>query len=150
MALFGKKKKTAELDGPPRDISWIKSPKNVFYRFFNLDPDEEGLKNMSAVFVLWHGGYRPEWIHAGKTDDMAATINEIYANEEIMDYDRDGKLFITWSQIKPEFQDGVVLYLNQVMTPSVPFLTIPPEEEDEDEEEIEIIPIPVYPPGVTG
>lgn len=149
MALFWKKKKTVELDGPPSNIFWVKSPKNVFYKFFDLDPEKEDLKNVSAVFVLWHGGYRPEWIHAGKTDDMAATIDEIYMNEEIMGYDRDGKLFITWSQVKPEFQDGIVLYLNQVMTPSVPFLK-PPLEDDEEEDEIEIVPIPVFPPGVTG
>ena len=149
MALFWKsKKKTAPL-GPPRDIAWVRSPKNRFYNFLNLDPDEMGLKGVSGVFVVWRGGLRPEWVYVGNTPDLAGTFDLIYDNPDIMDFGHDGKLFITWSEIKPEFQPGVVKYLIQVMSPAVEDPVLPDEDGNEPEEDDEVELIAVFPPGVS-
>ena len=67
MALFGKSKKKTVIPVVPNDVSWIRSPRNQFYNFLNLDPEEMGLKKASGVYVIWHGGMRPEWIYIGLT-----------------------------------------------------------------------------------
>ena len=56
MALFGKSKKKTVIPVVPNDVSWIRSPRNQFYNFLNLDPEEMGLKKASGVYVIWHGG----------------------------------------------------------------------------------------------
>ena len=89
-------------------------------------------------------------MYAGHTPDLGGTFDLIYDNPDIMEYGRDGKLFITWSQIKPEFQPGVVKYLIQVMSPAVQDPVMPDEDGNlpEDDEDDGIQPIPVFPPGV--
>ena len=67
---------------------------------------------------------------------------------EILEFDRHGNLFITWSEIRPEFQEGVVKYLYQVIPPMIlnPLGIFEDEEENGEEDDIE--PIPVFPPGI--
>ena len=151
MAWFWKSKEKALdkeiFEGPPRDIGWVRSPKNQFYNFLNLDPDEIGLKGVSGVYVVWQGGIRPEWVYIGHTPDLGGAFDTIYDNPEIMDYAKDSKLFITWAEIRPEFQPGVVRYLIQVMDPAVIDPVLPDEDGKQPEEE-DIQPIAVFPPGV--
>ena len=89
MAWFWKSKEKALdkeiFEGPPRDIGWVRSPKNQFYNFLNLDPDEIGLKGVSGVYVVWQGGIRPEWVYIGHTPNLAGAFDAIYDNPEIMD-----------------------------------------------------------------
>lgn len=143
MALFGKSKNKKVLPGSPPDVGWVRSPKNQFYNFLNLDPEEMGLKGASGVYVIWHGGLRPEWIYIGQAQDLARALEGIRDNDEVMDYQRHGSLFVTWSEIKPEFQAGVVKYLNQVIPPIVRD-SVDPDEGEEDEP-----PIAVFPPGMS-
>lgn len=147
MALFGKSKKTSLPPGPPRDIGWMRSPKNKYYNFLNLEPEEVGLSGVSGVYVIWHGGLRPEWIYIDHTDNLAQTFEDLRGNREIIDFDRHGSLFVTWAEIRPEFQAGVVKYLNQVIPPIIS----PPVDEDAEEDENEDVdPISVFPPGVSS
>ena len=151
MGWFWKSKKKGlpdeAFEGPPRDIGWMRSPKNKFYNFLNLDPAEMGLKGVSGVYVVWRAGLRPEWVYTGHTPDLAGAFDRIYDNPDIMDYGRDGKLFITWAEIKPEFQPGVVKYLIQVMSPAVEDPVRPDADGNEVEEE-DVHPIAVFLPGV--
>ena len=112
MALFWKSKKKTVDPGTPRDIAWVRSPRNQYYNFLNLDPEEMGLKGASGVYVIWHAGLRPEWLTIGHTDNLAQTFEELGGVDEILEYDRYGNLFVTWSEIRPEFQEGVVKYLH--------------------------------------
>ncbi len=150
MGLFGKSKKASLPPGPPRDIGWMRSPKNKYYNFLNLEPEELGLSGTSGVYVIWHGGLRPEWLTIGHTDNLAQTFEELRGIDEILEYDRHGNLFVTWSEIRPEFQEGVVKYLNQVIPPMIlnPLGIIEDEEETGKEDDIE--PISVFPPGVSS
>jgi hypothetical protein len=141
LGIFGKSKKKAPPSGPPQDVAWIRSPKKRFYKFLNLEPEEMGISDMSAIYVLWHQGIRPQWVYVGWTDNLERAFVELRRDPEITDYDRNGGLYVTWSMIKPEFQPGVVKYLNQVMNPVV----INPDMPGEDEE-----PIPVLLPGAAG
>lgn len=138
LGLFGKSKKKKAPSGPPQDVAWVKSAKNRYFKFLNLEPDEMGLENISAVYVLWHQGVRPQWVYVGQTEDLGRTLQELRRDTEIVDYDKHGGLFVTWSMIKPEFQPGVLRYLHQVLRPVVVNPDIPGEEEE---------PIPVLLPG---
>ena len=151
MALFWKSKKKTVDPGTPRDIAWVRSPRNQYYNFLNFDPEEMGLKGASGVYVIWHAGLRPEWLTIGHTDNLAQTFEELGGVDEILEYDRHGNLFVTWSKIRPEFQEGVVKYLHQVIAPMIlnPLGVFEDEEEEkENEEEDDIEPIPVFPPGM--
>jgi hypothetical protein len=149
LGLFGKSKKKKAPSGPPQDVAWVKSAKNRYFKFLNLEPDEMGLENISAVYVLWHQGVRPQWVYVGQTDDLGRTLQELRRDDEIVDYDKRGGLFVTWSMIKPEFQPGVVRYLYQVMQPVVVNPDYLDKGEDEKEAE-EVEPIPVLLPGTSA
>ncbi|MEE9544829.1 MAG: hypothetical protein V3V55_04430 [Rhodospirillales bacterium] len=97
--------------GPPRDANWVKSPGGGFYRLLNLDPEEAGLSGVSAVYIIWHAGMRPKWVYVGRAKDLAKALHDLAGNDEIMDREIHGGLFVTWSLIREEFQDGVVSYL---------------------------------------
>ena len=105
-----------------------------------------GLKGASGVYVIWHAGLRPEWLTIGHTDNLAQTFEELGGVDEILEYDRHGNLFVTWSKIRPEFQEGVVKYLHQVIAPMIlnPLGVFKDEKGNEEEDDIE--PIPVFPP----
>jgi hypothetical protein len=139
MALFGKSKKKTIIPVVPNNVFWIRSPKNKFYNFLNLEPEEVGLKRVSGVYVIWHGGLRPEWIYIGQTDDLAQAFENLRGNDEVMEFQGHGSLFVTWSEIRQEFQAGVVQYLNNILKPIV----ANPKPPDKDE-----TPIAVYPPGL--
>lgn len=139
MALFGKPKKKTSPFTVPTDIGWIKSPRGNFYKFLGMDPYILGLEGISAVYVIWHGGLRPEWLYVGHSDDLAATFETHREDNEIRNYDGQGGLYVTWAMIRPEYQVGVCRYLIRTLQP----LIFNPEEFDEEEPSI-----PVYPPGV--
>ena len=122
MAIFGSftKKPTRQLPaGPAEDPKWSRSASGLFRRFTKLDPEAEGLGGKSAVFVIWHGGARPQWVYVAATADLAGALHEASENDEIMNYETNGTLVVTWAFIRAEFQGGVVKYLNEAMEPLV-------------------------------
>ena len=126
--------------GPPRNVSWVTSAKGQYFNFLNLEVEDLDLSGASGVFVIWLGGRWPEWLFIGRSNNLAMTLREHQYNRDILSYAKESPLFVTWAEIRPEFQDGVVQYLNQVIPPT---MTNPhPPEEDEP-------PIAVFPPGVT-
>lgn len=132
-----KPERTSEMP-PPIDPRWVKSSKGRFYRLIGLDPDREGLANVSAVFVIWHGGVQPEWVYVGRTDHLAKEIKILAGESEILSYHKHGGLSVTWAHVKPEYQGGVVRYLIDVMKP----LVVNREERRNEDE-----PVPVVLPG---
>jgi hypothetical protein len=118
--MFGKFRKRSKALGPAQDPKWSRSASGHFRRFVNLDPeDEEELVGKSGVFVIWHGGLRPRWVYVGASSNMANDLDRLADDDEIMDYEVNGGLFVTWACIRAEFQDGVVKFLNEAMDPLV-------------------------------
>ncbi len=126
------------LAGKPQDPNWARNPRGSFHRFVNLDPEEAGLSGVSGVYVIWHSGVRPGWVHVGDSDDLAKTFHRLGENEDILDYEVNGGLFVSWTLIRGEFQEGVVCYLTEAMDP----LVKNPATSCKD-----VKPIPVIPPG---
>ncbi len=125
-------------NGPPQDPDWVTSPSGGFYRLLNLDPEEAGLSGISAVFIIWHAGMRPKWVYVGRARDLAKALHGLAKNDEIMDREIHGGLFVTWSLIREEFQDGVVSYLVDILE----FLVDNPAAHRNKD-----LPIPVVVPG---
>lgn len=103
----------------PRDPQWATSPAGKYYRLVHLDPAKAGLKGVPAVFVIWHSGVRPRWVYVGRTENLAASVEIISDNDDIMQYEVNGGLFITWSLIREKMQPGVIEYLTTVLEPLV-------------------------------
>ena len=120
------------------DPQWQKGANGRFHRFDLLDPEAEGLDNFGGVFVLWHAGSRPEWVYVGRSGDLARAFHELALDEDVMDYDRRGGLYVTWAPIREEFQAGVVRFLTEELKPVV---------ENERAPGRETKPIPVLIPG---
>jgi hypothetical protein len=105
--------------GDLMDPQWARSPTGRFHRFIHLDPEERGLSGVTGVFVLWHGGVKPEWVYVAKAKDLAAALHEVAKDEDVMYYEVRGGLFVTWSPILPQYQDGVVRFLAESLKPVI-------------------------------
>jgi len=86
MAFF-RKSKDAEYDalaaGPAMDPHWAEHEEGGFLRFTDLDPEEMGLSGASGVYVLWHGGFRPEWVYVGHDKNLASAMHRAAGNKDI-------------------------------------------------------------------
>lgn len=138
MALFGSHSKQPKWTGPPVDPKWARTPRGRFHRFSYLDPEEEGLAGASGVFVIWHAGVRPEWVFVDRANDLAKAMHEAGQEDEIMQYDVRGGLFVTWSFIRAEYQDGVVRFLYDSLKPVGP---------EPVRAKLKADPVPVFPPA---
>ena len=103
----------------PQDPQWARSPKGGSFNFMRLDPEEYDLAKASGVFVIWHGGVKPEWLYVGRSDDLASALHALGDNEDILSYENRGGVFVTWAFVKNDFQDGVVFYLTDLLKPLV-------------------------------
>jgi len=137
MGIFSGSKPRRSL-GPPGDPGWARNPKGLFYKFAFFEPEKAGLTGVGGVYVIWHSGVKPRWVYVGQTDNLAGALDALLDNDEVMDYNKHGGLYVTWSPIKPEFRDGVYKYLFEVMGPLV-------ENPARVDDAVE--PIPVLVPG---
>jgi hypothetical protein len=119
------------------DPRWARTQKGNYHRLLHLDPEANGLTKANGVYVVWHGGINPGWIFIGRSADLAQTFHQTADDEEVMAYDIRGGIFVTWALIKPEFQDGVVHYLNATLRPKI---------KNDDDGSKKTAPVPVLPP----
>ena len=101
------------------DPQWAKPGERGYFRFIHLDPEEHGLSKTSGVFIIWHGGVKPEWLYVGAAKNLASALHEQGNNRDLMNYENRGHLYVTWAFIKDEFQKGAVAYLSDVLKPLV-------------------------------
>lgn len=118
--IFGKKEKPAKAyAGPPLDPQWARNKRGKFSRLLHLDTLAEGLTGLSGVYVIWHSGVKPGWVYVGKAADLAAALDAALDNEDIMEYEKNGGLYVTWSPILEKRQNGVLRFLHDTMQPKV-------------------------------
>lgn len=141
MGLFGFGDHDDEDDVPeitaPVDPGWITTREGAFFDFLSLDPEELGLGGVGGVYLIWHGGVRPEWVFAGHTTDMAAAFHSAGKNKEITYYEKNGGLFVAWAPVMEPYRPGVVKYLE------LSFKTLVPNPESYTEKTRLV---PVFPP----
>jgi len=117
--LFGRSKVKPIQSGVPTDPNWARSARGRFHRLIRLDPEAEGLSRLGGVYVIWHAGVRPEWVFVGHTEDLADTFHHVGRDRDIMDYDVNGGLYVSWCLIREEYRDGVVRHLHDTLKPLV-------------------------------
>lgn len=139
MALFGKSKDTpSQAISEPVDPGWYRNAKGKFPDLFTLDPEEAGLSAKGGVFLIWHGGIKPEWVYVGHAPDMASALLDIGRNKDVTYYENRGGLFVTWSFVLEEYRDGVVKFLQENLPTLVESANTYPENTQ---------PVPVFSPG---
>ncbi|HVI52145.1 MAG TPA: hypothetical protein VM661_13105 [Candidatus Sulfotelmatobacter sp.] len=106
-------------DHRPAVIPWEKDEYGHYRRLLSLHPDEEELDGEGGVYVLWHWGQKPEWIHAAATDDLGKALEFARDSESVLTYEPHGGVFVTWAYFKPEFRAGVARYLNDTLEPKL-------------------------------
>ncbi|MGB0681104.1 MAG: hypothetical protein ACPGOV_00255 [Magnetovibrionaceae bacterium] len=111
--------KSDQTTSAPLEINWARNPRGRFFRLVHLDPEEQGLSKAHGVYVIWHGGVKPKWVHLGYTSDLASVMFAAGENEDIMQYEINGRLFVSWSPVKPSYQPGVAAYLERTLKPLV-------------------------------
>ena len=141
MGLFGGSKAPTIASSAPIDPKWVRSPAGGFYQLLDFDPDAAGIRGVGGVFVIWHGGIRPEWVYAGESPNIARALDALIDNPEITQYKTHGGLFVTWSLVKEEFRRGVLLHLTRALKPLIPNPRAPTEETEHTK------PIAVLVPG---
>jgi hypothetical protein len=120
------------------DPQWARTARGRFIRLISFDPDEFGLHGLGGVYVIWHGGVRPEWVYVDQADDLAKALDAALDNPDIMGYEVNGGLMATWSPVVPEFRSGVVKYLLASLRPLIDHPAPPGDD---------VTPVPVYAPG---
>lgn len=136
MGLFGSDDDTPQFTEPV-DPNWVRTPEGGFLPFLSLDPEKLGLSGIGGVYLIWHAGVRPEWVYAGHTKDLAAAFHHLVAaNTEVVEYEKNGGLFVAWALVKEEFRAGVVKYIQEQ------FKTLVPSNDFDSKAK----PVPVIPP----
>ena len=129
----------ANFEVKPQDPKWAMTPSGKYHRLIHLYPTDGGLRGASAVFVIWHSGVRPQWVYVGSTTNLAASLESVLGNDDIMQYEANGGLFVTWFEIRKGLQRGVIHYLNSVLEPLVAGSERPGKR---------VTPVPVLIPGI--
>ena len=117
--MFGRSKVKSFASGAPMDPNWATSARGRFHRLIRLDPEAEGLSRVGGVYVVWHAGVRPAWVFVGHTEDLADSFHHVAGNDDIMGFDVNGGLYVSWCLIREEYRDGVVRHLQDTLKPLV-------------------------------
>jgi hypothetical protein len=73
----------------------------------------------------------------GRARNLASALRDLFHNADVMVFEARGGVFVSWSFVSEEFQDGVVLYLTETLDPLVANLSVRRKG---------ITPVPVQPP----
>ena len=101
------------------DPAWARSPRGLFFRLIHLDPEEEGLSGVGGIFVVWHAGLRPQWVYVSAAEDLAAAIHRLADDADVMSYEVNGGLFVSWALVRPKYRSGAVAYLAGRLRPTI-------------------------------
>lgn len=123
----------------PALIPWERDEYGHYPRLLTLHPDEHGLEGEGGVYILWHWGTHPEWIHAAATDDLGNALEFARNSESVLTFEPHGGVFATWAFFKPEYRAGVANYLRTEMTPKLEEM-LPYDRPDDTAEPIAVLP----------
>jgi hypothetical protein len=105
--------------GDATDPHWVKTAQGHYNRLAFIEPEELGLSGTGGVYVVWHAGVRSGWVYADKSNNLARALDDIMDNEDVMYYDNQGGLYVTWAMVREKHRDGVLRYLIDTMKPLV-------------------------------
>lgn len=94
-----------------------------------------------GIYVLWHSGANPRWVMVGASVTMAKDIGNLLDDQELLEYNTSGGLFVSWAPVLADYHPGVIKFMRESMKPLID--RGPPSPADVD-------PIPVTAPGAKG
>lgn len=100
-------------------IPWQHDEYGRYPRLLSLRPGEQGLDGEGGVYVLWHWGTRPEWIHVAATADLGRALAFARDSETVLTFESLGGIFATWALFKPEYRAGAAAYLRAELSPKL-------------------------------
>ncbi|WP_349596223.1 hypothetical protein [Thalassospira sp. NFXS8] len=110
--------KTNATQAKAQDIKWRAGPRGDYFRLYMIDDISElKVDGVGGVYLVWHGGVKPGWLLAGNAGDLGFVFRELREDRDIREYDGRGGVYISWSQIKDEYRDGVVHFLARSIKP---------------------------------
>jgi len=143
LGIFKRKNKTDGPAGDPVDIKWVRNVKGRFHNMMKLDVVVEGLRDKGGVYVIWHGGSKPEWLYVGFSSDLGRQIDPLIDDPRFEDYmDRSG-VYVTWAIVSESYRHGIVRYLTEKLEPKIENPAAGPLCKGPDR----VVPIAVYTPG---
>lgn len=127
-------------DKHPALIPWQTDSDGLYLRLLRLHPKNAGITGIGGVYLLWHQGTEARWIYVGRSRDLARSIATARDSSDILIFEPDGGVYVTWAPILPEYQSGVVRYLKETLSPLI-------LENLDERIDPNAAPIPVLPPG---
>ncbi len=107
------------LASKPARETWLPSD-GPFPRLLQMDHDAiQAIPEGGGLLALWHGGVRPQWVFVGHTEDLRTTVHQAQSHPDLILYDRNEGLWVSWSICEPGDRPGVVVYLNNQLEPAL-------------------------------
>lgn len=97
-------------------VTWQPAGGN-YPRLLALEP--RALAGRAGLYLLWHLGVRPQWIRAGASPDLAATVLQLARAPEVADFSRHDGPFLSWSFCGTEKASGYVRFLTRRLRPAL-------------------------------
>jgi len=98
-------------------LEWVKCQGGVWCKLNTVNLSHEHFENMNGVYIIWHGGMRPEVVYVGE-GNIRQRLQAHRSNQEIQQYDHLD-LFVTWASVNDAQRKGVEAYLADTWTPKV-------------------------------
>lgn len=103
---------------PKKEVFWYPASQ-IYPRLTELEPASEGLFEKGGIFAAWHLGVRPQWLKVGASQNLAGTFNALSEHNDIVAYDRNRGVFITWAFPSPDLWQSQVRFLVDRLEPGL-------------------------------
>ena len=143
ISLFKRKNAADEPTGDPVDIKWVRNRKGRFHNMIRLDVLVEGLRDQGGVYVIWHGGIKPDWLYVGFSGDLGRQIDPLIDDPRFEAFMDSSGVYVTWAIVGEEYRHGIVRYLTEKLNPAIENPAAGPLCKGPDR----VVPIAVLTPG---
>lgn len=99
--------------------TWLPSG-GSFPRLLHMDHDAiQAMPEGGGLLAFWHGGVRPQWVFVGHTTDLRNTVLQAQPHPDLILYDRNAGLWVSWAACDAEDRPAAVIYLNNELEPAL-------------------------------
>ncbi len=98
-------------------LNWTKCQGEVWCKLNTLNLAHAHFNNLHGVYIIWHGGTKPETVYVGK-GLIRDRLQQHRSDERIQKY-APLVLFVTWAQVSPGDSEGVEVFLATRLNPLV-------------------------------
>lgn len=90
-------------------VSWMKCIGDVWCKLEAVNLAHEHFDNAEGVYVIWHGGRKPETVYVGQ-GVIRDRLDAHRTDHQIQKY-AEMDLYVTWAKVEKASRDGVETYL---------------------------------------